>query len=226
MIQAIQFLICVLKHPSFPKSILTTNPLVRCPWGGKQEGEAAFHLFFWSSVSVQRGMSGYFIDFSSLSFRIRFLTEGKQPAEPVSDAWTVGVCLSGLPEEPSLPSSEGMGVLGRQEGWVICLHPSISVLQGIRAEHSNIGERSVTVKAHGTEWQSSRSAVLGNPHLFIYFFPQQAFFSLLFMLVQFSSGSNSSVKGCKKQQSLEKWGCGGEKLAVVKEGRWEFWKPS
>lgn len=196
----------VFKHPSFPKSILTTKPFVRCPWGWKQEGEAAFNLCFWSSVSVQRRMSGCSIDFSSLSFRVRFLTEGKRPAEPVSDAWMVGVCLPGLPEEPSLPPSEGTGVLGRQQRGVTWLHPSIQVCKGL--EQSSIRERSVTAKAHRMEWQSSHSssAVLSNCHLFIYFFPQQPFFSLSFTLVKFSSGSNSSIQDARSNNAWKNKG--------------------
>lgn len=95
---------------------------------------------------------------------------------------------------------EGPGQAGRL---VIWLCPSISALQRIRAEHSSIGERDGTVKAHRTERQSSysSSAVLNNPHLLIYFLPQQLFFSLLFMLVPFSSGRNSSIQAARSNSA-------------------------
>lgn len=87
------------------------------------------------------GMSDSSTNLSSLSFCIRFLTEGKQPAELLSDSEAVGVCLPGLPEDPSVPLSEGAGHQGRQEGRIIRLHPPVSALEVIRAEHSSIGAR-------------------------------------------------------------------------------------
>lgn len=135
------------------------------------------------------------LTFLACPFESHFWLRGsnQQSRSQVSARW-VPVSLGSL-RSSACPGLRERGYrVGRRGESFDCIH-LFWLCKGLEQSRA-VSEGSVNVKAHWTEQQSSLSnngAFLNNPHPFIYFLLQWFFFSLLFTLVYFSSGSNAFI---------------------------------
>lgn len=141
-------------------------------------------------------MSDYSTDLLACPFESDFWLRGsnQQSCSQVPEQW-VPVSPGSLRSPPCSRLREQGPRAGRRGESFDCVH-LLWLCKGLE-QSAAVLEEGVTVKVHGTEWQSwlsNNGAILSDPHPATYFCPQQPFFSLLFMLVYFSSRSNSSIR--------------------------------